>query len=144
MEVTYTPTGSSTTKTLTATKTNGQWRLNETPTGVTINPSTGIVSLPEKVTKDGSILSAVSYTSDNRASDTSSTNLVVDKEAPVITATNGTATTGEHVDIPLRVVDTGVGLADTNGVVFTGLPAGLTYENGKSQVHQQVRQVLIQ
>ena len=131
MEVTYTPTGSSTNKTLTATKTNGQWRLNETPAGVTINPSTGVVSLPERVTKDGSTLSAVSYASDNRASDTSSARLVVDKEAPVITATNGTATTGEHVDIPLEVVDTGVGLADTDGVVIKGLPAGLTYENGK-------------
>ena len=132
MEITYTPTGSSTNKTLTARKaSNGTWSLNETPSGVTINPSTGVVSLPERVTKDGSTLSAFTYTSDNRASDESSTRLVVDKEAPVITATNGTATTGENVDIPLTVVDTGVGLADTNGVVITGLPAGLSYSNGK-------------
>ena len=132
MEVTYTPTGSSTNKTLTARKaSNGTWFLNETPTGVTINPSTGVVSLPEKVTKDGSTVSAVSYTSDNRASDTSSARLVVDKEAPVITANDATVTSGEHVDIPLEVVDTGVGLADTDGVVIKDLPAGLTYENGK-------------
>ena len=132
MEVTYTPTGSSTNKTLTARKaSNGTWSLNETPTGVTINTSTGVVSLPEKVTKDGSTVSAVSYTSDNRASDTSSARLVVDKEAPVITANDATVTSGEHVDIPLEVVDTGVGLADTDGVVIKDLPAGLTYENGK-------------
>ena len=35
------------------------------------------------------------------------------------------------MDIPLSVVDEGVGLADTDGVVITGLPAGLHYENGK-------------
>ena len=133
MTITYTPNGSSSAKTLTATKNSGnQWTLNETPNGVTINPTSGQVSFGSTATKANSTITATTRTRDGYSSENSSARLVADTVPPVITADReATVTTGEHVDIPVTIVDAGVGLADKNGVVMTNLPPGLSYENGK-------------
>ena len=133
MTITYTPNGSSSAKTLTATKSSGnRWTLNETPNGVTINPTSGQVSFGSTATKANSTITATTRTQDGYSSETSSARLVADTVPPVITADReATATTGEHVDIPVTIVDAGVGLADKKGVVMTNLPPGLNYENGK-------------
>ena len=133
MTIAYTQKGTNASKTLTATKANnGRWSLNETPAGVSINPTTGQVSFTDAAIATNTTITSTTRTSDGYSSDPSTARKVAgDTVAPVITANNATATSGEHVDIPLTVVDEGVGLADTDGVVITGLPAGLSYENGK-------------
>ncbi|WP_336931367.1 hypothetical protein, partial [Acinetobacter tandoii] len=46
--------------TLTATKAaNGTWSLDSTPTGVSIDPSTGVVSIGRDAVKDGSVVTAI-------------------------------------------------------------------------------------
>ena len=132
MTIAYTQKGTNASKTLTATKSNGRWSLNETPAGVSINPTTGQVNFTDAAVATNTTITSTTRTSDGYSSDPSTARKVAgDTVAPVITASNATATSGEHVDIPLTVVDEGVGLADTDGVVITGLPAGLHYENGK-------------
>ena len=133
MTIAYTQKGTNASKTLTATKaSNGRWSLNETPAGVSINSTTGQVSFTDAAVATNTTITSTTRTSDGYSSDTSTARKVAgDTVPPVITANNATATSGEHVDIPLTVADEGVGLADTDGVVITGLPAGLHYENGK-------------
>ncbi|MFS9176936.1 accessory Sec-dependent serine-rich glycoprotein adhesin, partial [Streptococcus mitis] len=133
MTIAYTQKGTNASKTLTATKaSNGRWSLNETPAGVSIDPTTGQVSFTDAAVATNTTITSTTRTSDGYSSDPSTARKVAgDTVPPVITANNATATSGEHVDIPLTVVDEGVGLADTDGVVITGLPAGLHYENGK-------------
>ncbi|MFS9293538.1 accessory Sec-dependent serine-rich glycoprotein adhesin, partial [Streptococcus mitis] len=133
MTIAYTQKGTNASKTLTATKaSNGRWSLNETPAGVSINPTTGQVNFTDAAVATNTTITSTTSTSDGYSSDPSTARKVAgDTVAPVITANNATATSGEHVDIPLTAVDEGVGLADTDGVVITGLPAGLHYENGK-------------
>ena len=132
MTIAYTQKGTNASKTLTATKSNGRWSLNETPAGVSINPTTGQVNFTDAAVATNTTITSTTRTSDGYSSDPSTARKVAgDTVPPVITASNATATSGEHVDIPLTVVDEGVGLADTDGVVITGLPAGLHYENGK-------------
>ena len=133
MTIAYTQKGTNASKTLTATKaSNGRWSLNETPAGVSINPTTGQVNFTDAAVATNTTITSTTRTSDGYSSDPSTARKVAgDTVPPVITASNATATSGENVDIPLTVVDEGVGLADTDGVVITGLPAGLHYENGK-------------
>ena len=133
MTIAYTQKGTNASKTLTATKANnGRWILNETPTGVSIDATTGQVRFTDAAVVTNTPITSTTRTSDGYSSDTSTARKVAgDTVPPVITVKDATATSGEHVDIPLSVVDEGVGLADTDGVVITGLPAGLHYENGK-------------
>ena len=133
MTIAYTQKGTNASKTLTATKANnGRWSLNETPTGVSIDATTGQVRFTDAAIATNTPITSTTRTSDGYLSDTSTARKVAgDTVPPVITVKDATATSGEHVDIPLSVVDEGVGLADTDGVVITGLPAGLHYENGK-------------
>ena len=133
MTIAYTQKGTNASKTLTATKANnGRWSLNETHTGVSIDAATGQVRFTDAAVATNTPITSTTRTSDGYSSDTSTARKVAgDTVPPVITVKDATATSGEHVDIPLSVVDEGVGLADTDGVVITGLPAGLHYENGK-------------
>ena len=133
MTIAYTQKGTNASKTLTATKANnGRWSLNETPTGVSIDATTGQVRFTDAAVATNTPITSTTRTLDGYSSDTSTARKVAgDTVPPVITVKDATATSGEHVDIPLSVVDEGVGLADTDGVVITGLPAGLHYENGK-------------
>ena len=118
MTIAYTQKGTNASKTLTATKaSNGRWSLNETPAGVSINPTTGQVSFTDAAVATNTTITSTTRTSDGYSSDVSTARKVAgDTVPPVITANNATATSGEHVDIPLTVVDEGVGLADTDGV----------------------------
>ena len=96
MTITYTQKGTNTSKTLTATKSNGRWSLNETPTGVSIDQTTG----------------QVRFTDAAVATNTTITSRLVpqmviqvirqllvgggDTVPPVITVKDATATSGEH------------------------------------------------
>ena len=142
VSVTYTPTGSTTTKTIEAQKNNGRWTILNAPTGVTIDPNTGVITLPDNVVKDGTDVTSRA-TADNVTSDTDTVRAIaVDTTPPVIKTfknnetaetTRFTVTAGEPLsdtDIQLSVTDAGVGVKEGYPTV-TNLPKGLRYENGK-------------
>ena len=142
VSVTYTPTGSTTTKTIEAQKNNGRWTILNAPTGVTIDPNTGVITLPDSVVKDGTDVTSRA-TADNVTSDTDTVRAIaVDTTPPVIKTfknnettetTRFTVTAGEPLsdtDIQLSVTDAGVGVKEGYPTV-TNLPKGLRYENGK-------------
>lgn len=78
--------------TLTATKgSDGSWSLDQTPTGVTINPSTGEVTIGMDAVKDGSTVTSAGTNSSNNTATDSDTAKVDDStptsaDAPDVTA----------------------------------------------------------
>ncbi|WP_421787466.1 hypothetical protein [Gardnerella sp. DNF00753] len=72
LEITYTPEGDTTTKTITVKKDgNGKWKKGDgTPEGVTVDETTGKVTIPAKEVKDGSSVTAVDKKGDNTSSET--------------------------------------------------------------------------
>ena len=78
-----------TTKTVTATKTGNRWTLTNAPAdGVTIDPTTGKVTIKDRAIKDSDPVTAISKTTDNVESDPARANSNVgDKIPPVFTFT---------------------------------------------------------
>ena len=82
LEVKYTPAGSDTETTLTATKTNGKWKLPEgTDASITIDEDTGEITLPANKVKNDAPVKAIAKADENTKSDESSINSK-DDEAP--------------------------------------------------------------
>ena len=67
MEITYTPEGKDTTKTITVKKgADNKWKKgDDTPEGVTVDETTGKVTIPAKEVKDDSSVSAIDKKGDN-------------------------------------------------------------------------------
>ena len=133
--VTYTPEGQTAPRTITAQKGgNGKWSIPNAPAGVTVNPDTGVITLPDRAVKDNTDIISKVRTSDGVDSNTDTIRAVtVDNTPPVITANDAVITAGEPIsetDIPITVTDAGVGVKE-GGVTLNRLPAGLRYENGK-------------
>ncbi|MFN2631787.1 hypothetical protein AB9R00_11740, partial [Neisseria gonorrhoeae] len=67
LEITYTPEGEDNPKTITVKKdTDGKWKKGkDTPEGVTVNETTGKVTIPADKIKDGSSVTAVDKKGEN-------------------------------------------------------------------------------
>ena len=77
----------STSRTVTADKTNNRWTLTNAPTdGVTIDETTGVVTIKDREIKDNSQITAKSVTTDNvESSEVQATTVVGDRVVPTFT-----------------------------------------------------------
>ena len=118
IDVTYTPTGSDTEATLTATKGNdGKWKLPEgTDAAITIDENTGEITLPANKVKNGTEVKAVAKDGDRSSEDgKASANDTTAPAAPKVEAKdNGDVTVTPPTD------------ADTKEVEVTYVPTGKT------------------
>ena len=134
------------TKDITATKTNGVWRLTNAPSdGVTIDENTGVVTIKDRAVKDSEAVIAKSVTTDRVESDTTNgTSPVGDTEKPkFVFNENGKETRVENGDqvvyvTPTETTDIEIGtvtdnsnkllkvemsssISDLNGITFEGV-----------------------
>ncbi len=111
LEVKYTPAGSETEITLTATKTNGKWTLPDgTDPAITIDEDTGEITLPANKVKNDAPVKAVAKTDDGTKSDEASINSK-DEEAPNAPSVKSNGEGGVTVTPPAD--------EDTNSVTIT-------------------------
>ena len=97
VKVTYTPTGGTTEKTIEIVKEDGVWKENsDTPTpGVSVNSTSGVITLDHTVAKDGTEVKAVSTKGNSAESEVGTANDPVKQAkpaAPKVTANEETAT----------------------------------------------------
>ena len=85
VKVTYTPTGGTTEKTIEIVKENGVWKENsDTPTpGVSVDSTSGVITLDHTVAKDGTEVKAVSTKGNSAESDEGKANDPVKQAKPV-------------------------------------------------------------
>ena len=146
--------GNTATKTITITVRSQADAHNPTGTGLTVNqnhtitdaelkakvsnyaPGTlSIVSKPSTATAGNAGNAVVKVTYPDGTFDNVNVPVTVtDVTGPTITANNATVTSREQITpIPVTAVDNtgGVGMRQNNPIEVTGLPAGLTYSNGR-------------
>ena len=123
-------------KTVTATKTNNGWTLSNAPAdGVTIDKTTGKVTIKDRAIKDSDPVTAKSKTTDNVESDpTTATSKVGDKIPPVFTfAPNGKETRvetgGEQVVYVTPTEDTNLSIGRVTDNSNKLIKARLTEKN---------------
>ena len=123
-------------KTVTATKTNNGWTLSNAPAdGVTIDQTTGKVTIKDRAIKDSDPVTAKSKTTDNVESDpTTATSKVGDKISPVFTfAPNGKETRvetgGEQVVYVTPTEDTNLSIGRVTDNSNKLIKARLTEKN---------------
>ncbi|MFU9047629.1 beta strand repeat-containing protein, partial [Acinetobacter tibetensis] len=116
--------------TLTATKAaDGTWSLDTTPTGVSIDPSTGVITLGMDAVKDGSVVSAEGtdqYNNSETDSDTAKGDVVtVSVSEEGLTGANADAVGNPEDTTNSTMVSGTLNLGNLTNVAVTG-PSGIT------------------
>ena len=128
VEVKYTPEGSDTAVTVTATKdaTTGKWSLPaNVPQGITINEDSGVITIPKAKIKPGTEVKAKAKDANDKESTEAKVKVttLADKYTPAYTEADGQAGTQATVSAP--------SFTDTQGQVAT-VPAGTTFTLGQN------------
>lgn len=122
LKVAYTPTNSTTATNISVNKVGNQWQTTDTlPSGVTLNSSTGVVSITEPTVKDLSPVTATGYNFNSNGATSNGTAQSPDAVAPTITSmtanSGATIVDNEHKIIVYReeAFNVDVNLTDNSG-----------------------------
>ncbi|WP_448913631.1 YSIRK-type signal peptide-containing protein, partial [Gemella sp.] len=155
LEVTYTPvdnnqlqddgtvttTPQAETKVVATKDANNQWSITEgAKDGITIDPSTGKITLKDQVVKDGSNVTAKVSAQGIESDETMEQAATGDITLPVIGASSKLVEAGKEVNIPLNLTDDGVGIDESN-IKVTNLPEGLRYDEASKSIKGTLKDV---
>ena len=95
--------------------------------GISINATTGAITLKDQVVKDQTTVTAKVAAQTIESAEGTGTSTKGDQTNPVIGASSQIVEAGKEINIPLDLSDTGVGI-DKGNIKVTGLPTGLSYD----------------